>query len=353
VSISASPIPDREIRSDFSGLLPVARLPDIVKIMPKRKVNLASSLVAVLVYDGASIFELGIAVEIFGLPGMGPDWYCVMVCSERPGHEVVANGGVKIVVDAGLGALRGADTIIVPGSADIDTPPSQTIIETLQRAHAKGKRIASICSGVFVLAAAGLLDGRRAAVHWANAEALSRRYPQITVDPHVLYIDEGEILTSAGRAAGLDLCLHIVRRDHGIEIANQAARRLVVAPHRSGGQAQFIPRPVPRESDRLGDVFAWARRKLDRNLSIDRLASQARMSRRTLIRRCEKATGLAPGEWVLQARLTEACRLLETTQMPIEQVAAAVGLGSADTLRHQFRTRLHTSPGRYRASFAA
>jgi AraC family transcriptional regulator, transcriptional activator FtrA len=325
-----------------------------MKIMPKRaKAATPSSLVAVLAYDGVSTFELGIAVEIFGLPGMGPDWYRVIVCSDRPGQTLSANGGVRIVVDAGLDALDGAGTIIVPGSPDIDAPSSPAMLSALTRAHANGKRVASICSGVFVLAAAGLLDGRRAAVHWANADALGRRYPQITVDPDVLYVDEGNLLTSAGRAAGLDLCLHIVRRDYGIEIANQAARRLVVAPHRSGGQAQFIPRPVPRESDRLGDVFAWARRNLDQDLSIDCLAAEARMSRRTLIRRCEEATGLAPGEWVLQARLTEACRLLETSRMPVEQVATAVGFGSADTLRHQFRTRLHTSPARYRSAFAA
>jgi len=322
--------------------------------MPKRaEAGRSSSVVAVLAYEGVSTFELGIAVEIFGLPGMGPDWYRVIVCAERPGAMLSANGGVKIVATAGLEALHGAGTVIVPGSPDIDAPPSPAIIEALRRAHADGKRIASICSGVFVLAAAGLLDGRRAAVHWANAEALARRYPQIAVDPNVLYVDEGNILTSAGRAAGLDLCLHIVRRDYGIEIANQAARRLIVAPHRSGGQAQFIPRPVPNEGDRLGDVLAWARRNLDQDLTIDRLAAQARMSRRTLIRHCVEATGLAPGEWVLQARLAEACRVLETTRLSVEQTAAAVGLGSADTLRHQFRTRLGTSPARYRSSFAA
>jgi AraC family transcriptional activator FtrA len=323
-----------------------------MKIVPKSKTERPSSVVAVLAYEGVSTFELGIAVEIFGLSGMGPDWYRVIVCSDRPGQTLSANGVLKIVADAGLDALDGAGTIIVPGSPDIDAPPSTAIIAALRCVHANGKRIASICSGVFVLAAAGLLDGRRAAVHWANAEALGRRYPQITVDANVLYVDDGNILTSAGRAAGLDLCLHIVRRDYGIEIANQVARRLVVAPHRGGGQAQFIPRPVPRESDRLGGVFVWARRNLDQDLSIDRLALEARMSRRTLIRRCEEATGLPPGEWVLQSRMTEACRLLETTRMPIEQVAAAVGLGSADTLRHHFRTRLRTSPARYRSAFA-
>jgi AraC family transcriptional regulator, transcriptional activator FtrA len=324
-----------------------------MKIMPNgANAHTAPNLVAVLAYDGVSTFELGIATEIFGLSGMGSDWYRVVVCSDLPGRKLTVNGGLKIVTEAGLDTLLDAGTIIVPGSPDIDAAPSPAIIEALRRAHAAGKRIASICSGVFVLAAAGLLDGRRAAVHWANAAALSRRYPQITVDPDVLYIDEGMILTSAGRAAGLDLCLHIVRRDYGIEMANQAARRLVVAPHRSGGQAQFIPRPVPRESSRLGDVLAWARHNVDQDLSIDRLASEGRMSRRTFIRRCQEATGLAPGEWVLQTRLSEACRLLETTRMPISQVAAAVGLGSADTLRHQFRARLRTSPARYRSSFA-
>jgi AraC family transcriptional regulator, transcriptional activator FtrA len=329
-------------------------LPDTVKIMPKTSAGEgASRLVAVLAHEGVSTFELGIAIEVFGLPGMGSDWYRVVTCSDRPGEKLSANGGVAIVTDAGLDTLAGAGTIIVPGSPDIDAPPSPAVVAALIEAHAKDKRIASICSGVFVLAAAGLLDGRRAAVHWANAEALGRRYPRIAVDANVLYVDEGNILTSAGRAAGLDLCLHIVRRDYGIESANLAARRLVVAPHRSGGQAQFIPRPVPPEGDRLGDVFAWARRNLDRDLSIDRLAEKARMSRRTLIRRCAAATGLAPGEWVLQARVAEACRLLEATPMPIEQVAAAVGLGSAENLRHQFRTRLRTTPTRYRSSFAA
>jgi AraC family transcriptional activator FtrA len=326
-----------------------------VDIMPKRRpaTNVARNLVGVLAYDGVCTFELGIAVEVFGLPGMGPDWYRVVVCAERPGQQLSANFGVKIVAEAGLNALVEAGTIIVPGWQDIEAMPPQPLLDALRRAHAKGTRIASICSGVFVLAATGLLDGRRAAVHWANAEALSLKYPQINVDPNVLYVDEGDILTSAGRAAGLDLCLHIVRRDHGTEIANQVARRLVIAPHREGGQAQFIPRPVPVESDPLGDVFAWAHQNLDRDLSITGLAAKARMSRRTFIRRFEDATGTSPGEWVLQARLTEARRLLEATDMPTEQVAATTGFGSADALRHHFRSRFYTSPARYRSSFAA
>jgi AraC family transcriptional activator FtrA len=231
----------------------------IIKIMPNRNVTAsARNLVAVLAYDGVCTFELGIAVEVFGLPGMGEGWYRVVVCADRPGKPLLANGGVKIVADTGLEALDRAGTIIVPGWQDIAVDPPDVLIDALRRAHANGVRIASICSGVFVLAAAGLLIGRRVAVHWANAEALARRYPQLSVDPTVLYVDEGDVLTSAGRAAGLDLCLHIVRRDHGTEIANQVARRLVIAPHREGGQAQFIPRPVSAEHDPLGAVFAWA-----------------------------------------------------------------------------------------------
>jgi AraC family transcriptional activator FtrA len=320
--------------------------------MPNRSLKPISNLVAVLAYDGVCTFELGIAVEVFGLPGMGPDWYQVVVCADRPGQPLSANGGVKIVAHSGLEALSGAGTIILPGWQNIDAIPPEILLEALRCAHANGARIASICSGVFVLAAAGLLTGRRAAVHWANAGALGRKYPQISVDPNVLYVDEGEILTSAGRAAGLDLCLHIVRRDFGTEVANQVARRLVIAPHRDGGQAQFIPRPVPVERDPLGDVFTWARQHLDHDLSIAGLAAKARMSRRTFIRRVEQATSASPGEWVLQARMGEARQLLEATEMPIEQVATATGFGSADTLRHHFRTRLYTSPARYRSSFA-
>jgi AraC family transcriptional regulator, transcriptional activator FtrA len=327
-----------------------------VKIMPscrKRSTRPSKSGVAVLAYDGVCTFELGIAIEVFGLVGMGPDWYRVVVCADRPGQPVLANGGVKIVADAGLDALDGAGTIILPGWQYIDAAPPPALLERLRRAYSNGSRVASICSGVFILAAAGLLDGHRAAVHWAQAEVLARMYPQIDVDPNVLYVDEGNVLTSAGRAAGLDLCLHMVRNDHGTEVANEVARRLVIAPHRDGGQAQFIPRPVSVENDPLSDVFGWALGHLDRDLSIAELADKAKMSRRTFIRRFEQATGTSPGEWVLQARITEARRLLETTVLPIEQIATATGFGSADTLRHHFRTRLYTSPARYRSSFAA
>src|SRR5207253_2349548 len=192
------------------------------------------------------------------------------------------------MADSGMAASARADTIIVPGSLEIVESPPATLLDALRRAHRRGARVASICAGAFILAAAGLLDGRRATAHWAHTETLSRRYPRVQVDANVLYVDDGNIMSSAGRAAGLDLCLHIVRRDHGTEIANRVAQRLVIAPHREGGQAQYIPQPVPKaEGDALASVFVWARRHLDRDLTIASLASRARMSRRTFIRALE------------------------------------------------------------------
>jgi AraC family transcriptional regulator, transcriptional activator FtrA len=327
----------------------------IRKIMPNlaQRAPLPNRLVAVLAYDGMSIFELGIAVEVFGLADMGPDWYRVVVCGERKRRRIAAGNGVGIVTDVGLGSLAQAGTIIVPGWEDVAAIPPEPMLVALRRAHRRGARIASICSGAFILAAARLLDGRRATAHWAHTDILARRYPRARIDAGVLYVDDGDILTSAGRAAGLDLCLHIVRRDFGAEIANRVARRLVIAPHREGGQAQFIARPVAVEGDRLAGVIAWAQDRLDRDVSIAELAAQARMSRRTFIRRFSAATGMPPGEWVRQARLERARCVLETTQLPIETVATTVGYGSADTLRHHFRTRLDTSPARYRSSFRA
>lgn len=306
-----------------------------------------------LAYDGVNAFELGIAVEVFGLSNMGPDWYRVIVCADRPGVPLAAGGSVKVVAGAGLASLRRAGTIIVPGWQNIDAAPPEAVLDALRRAHARGARIASICAGVFMVAAAGLLDGRRVAAHWMHAELLARKYPALRVDPNVLYVDDGDIMSSAGRAAGLDLCVHIVRRDFGAEVANGVARRLVIPAHREGGQAQFIPSPVLNEDDPLVALRAWARNNLDHDLTIDDLAAKVRMSRRTFIRRFEEATGVSPGEWVLQERTARARSLLEGTRLSIEQVATAVGFGSADALRHHFRTRLDTSPARYRDGFRA
>ncbi len=337
----------------------MAQMPYIVKIMPTSRTIRQTSrpsarerVVVVLAYDGVNAFELGLAVEVFGLTDMGPDWYRVSVCAEHPGRPLVANSGIKIIADAGLKTLRRADTIIVPGWSHQEVNPSATLLNALRRAHQRGVRIASICSGVFILAAAGLLDGRCATVHWAQAELLSSRYPAVNVDPTVLYVDDGDIMSSAGRAAGLDLCLHMVRRDYGAGIANRVAQRLVVPPHREGGQVQYIPQSVRKaEGDTLASVFAWAQHHLDQDLAIDRLASRARMSRRTFIRRFEEATGMSPGEGVVQARVLRARELLEATQIPIEGIATATGFGSAEALRHHFRQRLGTSPVRYRAVF--
>lgn len=331
----------------------------IMDIMPRRFTTVTdpprplAKTVAVLAYDGVNAFELGIALEVFGLPNMGRDWYRVVVCAARPGAPVVTSNGIKLVTDAGLSCLRQAGTIIVPGWQNIEATPPRVLLDALRRAHARGVRIASMCSGVFVVAASGLLAGRRVAAHWAHAEPLARRYPSLHVDPDVLYVDDGEVMSSAGRAAGLDLCVHIVRRDFGPEIANHVARRMIIPARREGGQAQFVPKAVFLQGSPLADLRSWAQGHLDQALTIDDLAAKARMSRRTFIRRFEEATGLSPGEWIIQERVAKARNLLEISRMSVEQVATAVGFSSADALRHHFRIRLETTPTRYRASFRA
>lgn len=333
-------------------------MPVIIKIMPNRHRKArqrgpGNRLVALLAYDGVNAFELGGALEIFGLRNMGPDWYRVAVCAAQPGTPLAANDGIKIVADAGFPFLRQASTIIVPGWCDIDAQPPAPVLDELRRAHARGARIVSICNGVFVLAAAELLEGRRAAAHWVNADVLARRYPSVHVDSKVLYVDDGDIMSSAGRAAGLDLCIHIVRKDFGPDVANDVARRLVIPAHREGGQAQFIPTPVLAEGDPLAELRTWMREHLDRDLTIETLAKRARMSRRTFIRRFGEATGLSPGEWVLQERVARARSLLEATAMSVEDIATTVGFGSADAMRHHFRARFATTPARYRTVFHA
>ena len=329
----------------------------IMNIMPKRAMNGSgqpgprNNRVAVLAYDGVNAFELGLAVEVSGLPNVGPDWYQVVVCAERPGVPLAAGGGVKVVAECGVSCLQQVVTIIFPGWQHVDAAPSDALLDALRSTHARGARIASICSGVFVVAAAGLLEGRCVAACWARAEALARKHPSLTVDPDVFYVDDGDIMSSVGRAAGLDLCVHIVRKDFGAEVANDVARRLVTPAHREGGQAQFIPRPVWPEGGPLVELRAWIRDHLDQDLTIADLSAKARMSRRTFIRRFEEAAGTSPGEWVAQERMAQACTLLEATGMSVEEVATAVGFGSADTLRHHFRVRFDTSPARYRMGF--
>ncbi|HUK33468.1 MAG TPA: transcriptional regulator FtrA [Vicinamibacterales bacterium] len=309
--------------------------------------------VVAVAYDRLCTFEFGIVTEAFALPRpeLNVPWYRFSVCSidTRP---LRATGGITVRATRGLAALRRADTIVIPGWRDADEPPPDELLAALRRAYQRGARVLSICSGVFVLAAAGLLDGRRATTHWRYAERLSARYPKVRVEPDVLYIDEGRVLTSAGSAAGIDLCLHVIRKDFGARIANQVARRLVVPPHRDGGQAQFIPSPVPQDSTRgLASLTEWVQTNLHRRLTVDVLAKQARMSPRSFARRFRDELGTTPHRWIAHQRLLAAQHRLETGDESIDRVAEAIGLQTAATLRQHFQQRLGTSPSAYRRRF--
>lgn len=313
-------------------------------------------LVAVLAYDGLCTFEFGVAFEVFGLsrPEMGRDWYRYAVCSIEPGPFNAA-GGLVVNATSDRSVLRKADLIVVPGWRAIDAPVPNPLIADLVRAHARGARVMSLCSGITVLAACGFLDGRRATTHWRYVDSIADRFPRIRLEPDMLYVDEGDVLTAAGSAAGIDLCLHVVRKDFGPEAANCVARRLVVPPHRDGGQAQFIQRPVARERDnaRLGPMIDWLRARLDQIHSIRHLAAQAGMSLRTFQRRFEQVTGLPPGEWLIAERIRLAQEHLERdAAATLEDIAAKCGFGSLETMRHHFRRRAGTTPAVYRKRFS-
>jgi transcriptional regulator GlxA family with amidase domain len=304
--------------------------------------------VAVLALPGVLALDFGIPVHAFGNWDGGP--YAVTVCTEIPG-PVRAEGAPALLIEHGLDALANADTIVVPGQAR-PVPPSERVRAALAAAAARGTRMVSICTGAFVLAAAGLLDGRRATTHWQEAAALARDYPAVTVDPHVLYVDEGSVLTSAGVAAGIDLCLHIIRTDAGAMAANQRARALVAAPHRTGGQAQYIDRlALPQRTGALDELRAWALRHLDEPLTVDRMAREACLSRRTLIRRFHDETGLPPMHWLLNARIDRARELLEASDAPMEVVARRSGLGTPANLRTLFKRHTGVPPSTYRSTF--
>lgn len=313
--------------------------------------------VAVLAYDGMAPFELGVVVEVFGLPRPELDvpWYELDVCAERPGPPLDLVGGFALVARHGLDRLATAGTVIVPGQP-VHRPVSPALVEALRRAHARGARIVSICSGAFALAAAGLLDGRAAATHWRYADELQRRHPEVRVDRDVLYVDDGDVLTSAGSAAGIDLCLHLVRRDHGAAVANHVARRLVVPPHRDGGQAQFIERPVagPDPADGAGAVartMEWALGRLDRRLTLDDLAAHAHLSPRSFTRHFRRATGTSPAQWLLAQRVQASLALLEDSDLPVEHVGAAVGIPSPAAFRRHFARAMGVAPAAYRRAF--
>jgi AraC family transcriptional activator FtrA len=310
--------------------------------------------VVALAYDGLCAFEFSCAAEVFGLPRpeLGPHWYRFQTCSAG-GRRVRGQYGMSMNPSGGLELLAAAGTIVIPGWRGINVPVPETNLDGLRKAHARGARLLSICSGAFVLAATGLLDGKRATTHWRYAPELRARYPRIRVDPGVLYVDEGQLLTSAGSAAGLDLCLHLVRRDFGAAIANQVARRLVIAPHRDGGQAQFLERPVDkRERGSISAVIESIRGRVNEPLRIAELARLAAMSERTFMRRFRAATGASPADWITQVRVDLARELLESTELPIDAIAARCGLGTAVTLRHHFRRKLGVRPVDYRRRFS-
>jgi AraC family transcriptional activator FtrA len=329
--------------------------------MPKLKTGRKAHnpLVVALVYDGFCAFEFSCAAEVFGLsrPEFGPDWYRFETCAAK-NRSVRGQYGMRMRVAAGLSRLIAAGTIVIPGWEGVDVPVPPAVLDALREAHARGARLLSICSGAFVLAATGLLDGKRATTHWRYAEELRRRHPEVRVDPNVLYVDEGSVLTSAGSAAGLDLCLHLVRRDYGPAVANHVARRLVISPHRDGGQAQFLERPVEgreqasSERQPLSALLDKIRRRLAEPLRIGELARLALMSERTFMRRFRAATGLSPADWITRARVDQARELLESTTLPIDHIAERCGLGSPTTLRHHFRKKVGVSPASYRRRFS-
>jgi transcriptional regulator GlxA family with amidase domain len=309
--------------------------------------------VVTLVGPKVAMFELSVACEVFGLDRseLVDPWYRHRVAAAVPGPHTSPEGLV-LETPYGLDELERADTIVIPARIFPGDPPP-AVVDALRAAHARGARMLSMCTGAFVLAAAGLLDGRRATTHWMWAGELAERHPQVQVDPKVLYVDGGDgIMTSAGTAAGVDLMLHVVRLDHGAEVANAVARRMVVPPHRDGGQAQFVDLPVPEAgADELSDVLGWMIEHVDQDLSVERLARRARTSPRTFARRFRAATGTTPHQWLVRQRVLLAQQLLETTDEPVEWVAQRCGFGSAAALRQHFTRAVSASPVAYRRTF--
>lgn len=303
--------------------------------------------VAVLAMPGVLALELGTAAQVFR---RDPN-YQLTVCAEGQATPTPSSG-FTISTSAGIEALDLADTVIIPGYEDVDASVSTAVLDALRAAHERGARLVSICSGAFAIAAAGLLDGRPATTHWRLAADLQRRYPRIDVLPNRLFVDDGDILTSAGVTAGIDLCLHLIRRDHGVAAANTRARALVAPPQRQGGQAQYIERLRPDATgDQLGSLRDWMLDHLTLPLDLDTLADHAHVSRRTLTRRFREETGLAPMAWLADARLDRARELLETTAEPVENIGRLTGLGSPTSVRAAFHRRIGTSPRDYRALF--
>lgn len=308
--------------------------------------------VVALALPGVMLLDLAAPTHLFG--HCGAPYYSFELAGLRAG-PVRSSTGVDVLAPKGLSALRRADTIVVPGVAEpLDAATLDMAARAIARAHARGARVMSICTGVFVLAHAGLLDGRRASTHWDAAARLTREYPQVEVDPSVLYIDEGSVLTSAGVAAGLDLCLHLIRRDHGAVVAGAIARFTVIPPHRDGGQAQYIDRPLTEAHPAAGSLEptrAWALEHLEQPLDVGTLARHAYMSPRTFARQFRQQTGTTPAQWILEQRTRLAQELLENSELPIEHIAQRSGFGNPATLRAHFARRLSTTPTAYRRTF--
>ena len=307
--------------------------------------------VAILAYDGLCTFEFGCAVELFALdrPELGVDWYTHAVCAVEPG-PLRATGGLLVHAPHGLEALAGADTIVVPGWRGADAVPPPALLDGLRAAHRRGARICSICSGAFVLAHAGLLDGREATTHWRYLDAIRARFPRVTIDADALYVDDRGIVTSAGSAAGLDMLLHLVRQDFGFAVASAVAERLVIPAQRDGDQAQRVARPLPDAGgNAIARLMDWVCENLRAAHTVASMAAQARMGTRTFQRRFKDATGLGPQAWLVRERVRLAARLLETRPgLGIEAVADLAGLGSPESLRRHFRGHGLPSPARVR-----
>ncbi|MFC3689882.1 helix-turn-helix domain-containing protein [Aquipuribacter hungaricus] len=310
--------------------------------------------VVAVVYDGVGSFGLGVVSEVFGYDrsGDGLPSYDFAVVAVEPG-PVRTDTGLVVLAEHGLERMATADLVCVLGWERTDVEPPEPLLQSLRDVVARGGRVMSHCSGAYVVAASGLLDGRTVATHWMHAAELARRFPAVTVDPDVLYVDDDPVFSSAGTAAGIDTCLYLLRLEHGAAVANEIARRMVVPPHREGGQAQFVTAAVPAVDDtsRLRSTLAWAQEHLDADLGVDQLAARALMSPRSFARHFRAATGSTPHAWLLGQRVARAQLLLETTDLPVDEVARRSGLGAATTLRHHFSLRLGTSPQAYRRTF--
>ena len=315
----------------------------------------APETIAIVAFDGISPFHLSVPCMVFGedRTETGAPRFRVRVCAPEPG-ALQTNAGFTLVVSHGLEAIRQAQIVVVPSWRDDGSAAPPALIRALQAAHRRGATVIGLCLGAFVLAEARLLDGRPATTHWKLAPAFAKQYPEVKLQPEVLYVDDGSVLTSAGTAAGIDCCLHLLRVRYGAEIANRAARRMVVAPHRQGGQAQYIEQPVPglAERDRLAPLLEWLGGHLDTLHELDDLARRALMSRRNFTRRFRESTGTTVGQWVQNQRLALAQRLLETTDHPVERVATGAGFGSAVSLRKHFYSAFKVSPTEYRKQFS-